>query len=497
MYSAGDQEPRFMRAFFFLPALILFIAFSLVPGSLHAQTPDLTGKALNDEELAGVTGQAGVSINFDITQNISIDTAAWGDRDGHAGANGAGWIGYKNLTVSTLHIWPRTDFTMINANWANLEYLTLDVATVPSSVMGSPFGTNVTETTGLVIGIPTFTQTMESFTADLMLGPDSVSSPFAVGGQIDGTYAGWKDIPAANLNQLLAKIDVRGYNLYTGPGGRIFMNAHGSGSTAGAISSSTLYGSGVSIGMTGTKFHLDVDSIAISDTDNGNWIELRNFHVDDGVGSYFSFDTGSTPITIDVGSDPTTGLTAVHLVLSDNITPRTYLAENLIFCNQDIGRLQIADVTNLAELYFGAHQDGTTGINFEYRTMFHIAQIKYRYQNPPQPKEFWIQDITLAAQATGAPETPILWAFSGMYQVGDLRGVDIDVDNDPGNATVPNPATIDVGTDTDTGETSMLLNLPMKGSVRIKDVSIGPNDFGPCAIDGITVHHLKLTFHGM
>jgi hypothetical protein len=43
----------------------------------------------------------------------------------------------------------------------------------------------------------------------------------------------------------------------------------------------------------------------------------------------------------------------------------------------------------------------------------------------------------------------------------------------------------------------MLLNLPMKGCIRVKDVSIGAQDFGPCAIDGITVHHLKLTFHGM
>ena len=504
MYSAGHREPRLMRAFFYSLALILFISFSLVPGSLHAQTPDLTGKALSDDDLAGVTGQAGVSINFDLTTSLSMDTVAWGDRDGHAGATGAGWIGYKNLTVNTLHVWPRTDFTMINSNWGSLEYLTLDVATVPASVLGSPFGTNVTDTTALVIGIPTFTHTMESFTADLMLGPDSATSPLSIGGQIDGTFVEGKDISAPDLNQLLAHIAVSGYNLYTGPGGRIFISAHGSGSATGAISSSTLYGSGVSIGMSGTKFHLDVGSIAISDTDNGNWLELRNFHVDDGAGGYFSFDTGSTPITIDVGSDPATGWTAVHLVLTQFTQPRTYTIENLIFCNQDIGRLQIADVTNPAELYFGAHQGGTTGINFQYLSGLQINKIQYTYQYqpdpllPPQvPLDLLANGINLAAQATGAPEDPASWAFTGMYQVGDLGGADIDVDNDPTNPAVPNPATVDVGTDTGTGETSMLLNLPMKGSIRAKEVNFGGNSFGPVAIDGITVHRLNLTFHGM
>ncbi len=84
-----------------------------------------------------------------------------------------------------------------------------------------------------------------------------------------------------------------------------------------------------------------------------------------------------------------------------------------------------------------------------------------------------------------------------MFQIGDLRGVDIDVDNDPANATVPNPATIDVGTDAGTGETSMRLNLPMKGTFRAKDINFGGNSYGSVAIDGITVHRLNLTFHGM
>jgi len=40
----------------------------------------------------------------------------------------------------------------------------------------------------------------------------------------------------------------------------------------------------------------------------------------------------------------------------------------------------------------------------------------------------------------------------------------------------------------------MFYNLPMKGTVRVEDVTFGGTDFGPSAIDGITVHHLLVQF---
>jgi len=56
-------------------ALLFFIIF-LLPFSTWAMTP------LTDSELSEVSGQAGVSIMFDIAMNIHFDVIAWGDSDG-------------------------------------------------------------------------------------------------------------------------------------------------------------------------------------------------------------------------------------------------------------------------------------------------------------------------------------------------------------------------------------------------------------------------------
>ncbi len=56
--------------------LVMFFVFVALPMSVLAMT------AIDDNELAEITGQAGVSINVDVTANLSIGTIAWGDSDG-------------------------------------------------------------------------------------------------------------------------------------------------------------------------------------------------------------------------------------------------------------------------------------------------------------------------------------------------------------------------------------------------------------------------------
>mgnify|MGYP000905370113 CR=1 FL=1 len=52
------------------------LAILLLPLSVWAMTP------VSDSDLSNVTGQAGVSINADLTMDITIGTMAWGDGDG-------------------------------------------------------------------------------------------------------------------------------------------------------------------------------------------------------------------------------------------------------------------------------------------------------------------------------------------------------------------------------------------------------------------------------
>lgn len=477
----------FHRAF--LSLFFIVIGTSFTPAFGHAELLSSTDKELTDEELAGVTAQAGISINMDITMDVSYQTVAWGDQDGHSGATGAGWIGYKNLEIDSLHLWPRTDYTMDSSSWNKLALLTIDVVSSPDPESDTDHGElyGLDTITKLRIGIPTLTITMDKMTGELMLG--SADSDTSIGGQVGGSYVSGVDIHRANLNQSLGSFELRGMNLYYDSGGYMLMGAHGAEST----DVPGMTGSGVSISLFNTKEHLDFDYVGFSDTDNGNWIGLQGFTVDDGAGGYFSFDTPyGMPITFDVGSDDS-GRTAMRFVLSSHVLPRTYSADHFIFCNQDIGSLALGGVTEgPAELLIAAHQGGYQGIDYEYTTVFNLDSLNYTYNSGPN--SFNMSGVHLAGTAAGSPEDPASWSFSGKFQIGDLDGEEIDVDNDPGNAAVPNPATIDVGTDTATGNTTMVLALPMKGTARVEDVTMGGRSLGPCAIDGITVHHLNLTF---
>ncbi|HPR14913.1 MAG TPA: hypothetical protein PLW58_02860 [Smithella sp.] len=89
--------------------------------------------AISESDLAAVTAQEGVTINFDCftVGAIKIAVQSWGDSDGCAGCGGysaAGWVG-ANIDMSD-------DFVNIEGN------LTIDV------------GTSGTQT-ALVIGLPT------------------------------------------------------------------------------------------------------------------------------------------------------------------------------------------------------------------------------------------------------------------------------------------------------------------------------------------------------
>ncbi|MBW2597008.1 MAG: hypothetical protein JRC93_13785, partial [Deltaproteobacteria bacterium] len=137
------------------------------------------------------------------------------------------------------------------------------------------------------------------------------------------------------------------------------------------------------------------------------------------------------------------------------------------------GSLYLNDITQTDEvLNIGAHG----GIDFDHTSKIDIGSLQYTYSTIPT--SLTATDIHLAGSAAGAPEDPTAWSFTGPFKVGDISN--------------SNPATIDVGTNETTGKTSLFLNQPMAGCLRVENVNFGGKDFGPCAIDGITIHRLQI-----
>jgi hypothetical protein len=248
--------------------------------------------------------------------------------------------------------------------------------------------------------------------------------------------------------------------------------------------------SGINYVIGDSRLRITTGSYRISDTDSSpyNWIELNNISVDDGNGNYFSMDT---PIddyyawnTLDVATTDD-GLTKVYLKMSLGVEPRTYTIGNFVFCSQDLGSIRLENLrrTPADMLLLSGRNDGTSGINLEYQTELILDSAKFIYNTSPISLD--LNGIHLAGTVGGAPEDPSAWTFSGKFKFGDFQ--------------TDNPVTIDVATGTNldgTTSTSLIYNVPMNGSLRVQSVDFGGNNFGPCAIDGINVHHLGIQIPG-
>jgi hypothetical protein len=264
---------------------------------------------------------------------------------------------------------------------------------------------------------------------------------------------------------------------------------------------------GVSYNWGNSRMNITYDSFKISDTDHKdtnnqptNWLEFNNIAIS-GPGGGFTLDESINADypwlyqfnSLDIGTMTNIdGQTRTVLTSTDttNTNPRTWSIGNLVFCNQDLGGIQF-DMKDVdpSVFFLTTHGIGASGIEFEYHSNLKIDNFTYNYNTTGGSLN--IAGIHLAESATGAPDDPSTWAFSGQFQVGDIRGGTIDGDGDPSNTAHANPATFDVGTSPD-GTTSIYLNLPMKGTIRAESVNLGGNNFGPVAIDGINVHYLAI-----
>jgi len=250
---------------------------------------------------------------------------------------------------------------------------------------------------------------------------------------------------------------------------------------------------GISIAIWDSAARITVEEIRYSDTDPAHipprLIEFHDFSIDDGSGNPFSFDTPysiSPPdvsfITMDIG-DNAAGDSIMSYNITNYINPRTVTVGSLVFCDQELGSLLIDSIVLERNQYkIGAHD---SGVDFEWNVRTDVDNFQYAYQfdlSDTVTASLDFTEIYLAGSASGVSDDPAdknTWEFSGNFQIGDLTSNPTD------------PATIDLASDAG-GNASIFYNLPMNGCIRVGDVNYGGYDFGPIAMDGITVHNLNV-----
>lgn len=124
--------------------VLIVLAALLLPLSVMAMTP------VSDNDLSGITGQAGVTIGVSqLHITLKLDTVTWGDVDGlYNGTNNVGYeaAGFINMEIADvpMHI--------------NIAAMTLTID-VGSDLAGTGFNGN----TAVVIGISNFNMSMDAF----------------------------------------------------------------------------------------------------------------------------------------------------------------------------------------------------------------------------------------------------------------------------------------------------------------------------------------------
>jgi hypothetical protein len=130
-----------------MQSVFAFFTIMLIPLSVWAMT------LVSDSDLSNITGQAGVSINPDLTMDIEIGTIAWGDSDGidpavsvnpwsTIGLTGGGYVGVNNFKIMNLQIKLRNNDTYNGYNSLMMKPITIDVATGYKPYSG--YGANTT-----------------------------------------------------------------------------------------------------------------------------------------------------------------------------------------------------------------------------------------------------------------------------------------------------------------------------------------------------------------
>jgi hypothetical protein len=198
----------------------------------------------------------------------------------------------------------------------------------------------------------------------------------------------------------------------------------------------------------------------------------------DGVMGHLNIDIANPEESVDHYSKP-----FVAMECSDWETLSFFQAGTIDFNGTEIGSLAITG-TGFPEwnLYFGAHD---AGIDFEAGFKAKINSFKYKYGDPANDHWLGFDNLYISNSFSGHsddPSDPTTWVSEGRFKIGDFQN--------------NKPATFDIGVRESDNSPAIFLSTPMTGSVRMENIHIESNDFGPAAIDGIKVHNMSIELPG-
>lgn len=247
---------------------------------------------------------------------------------------------------------------------------------------------------------------------------------------------------------------------------------------------------GISIAINNAVFYKYTSSIKINDLNENNpgYIGLKN------ITTLTTFDTGNIDvdsdgkmghINIDIATPPQSEASYsnpyITLSCSDWKTQSFFKAEEIDFMGRNIGSLNITG-TDFPKwnLYMGAHN---SGIDFEIGFQMKINSFKYNYGDNANSYYFGFSGLQIAQNFNNTdPSNPSVWTANDKFKIGNFEN--------------NKPATFDIGIRESDNMPVIYLSAPMNGSVRIENLHIKDQNFGPAAIDGIKVHNLKIELPG-
>ncbi len=487
-----------------LCAVVLFFALGLAPGTLRA------GMAvLDDSDLGGISGQAGVSLNLDGGAQVYYDILKFSDSQ-----TTPNWIELHDVKMDDgaggnffFSTFLKDEPTGLVTNFLTYYTVTAPDATKAAYTWAANAYEILNDTNvqnGTIAGLE---EGMKRVTADPIFYDVATGTAAAPGPGEGITYINIRD--TSGINPRWTSVGNFVFNAYSTniTNTAYLSNTVGHYMTANALDNAGLIAAlGLSAGFVysdpSTWASDDVTKLAMTNDNPSSVVlnymtahSLDNAGLIAALGLSATFDSTNlstwtfddvTKLATETGGDSA----LITLVSAYAAVPGDFHLQT-----QPLGSLAVdawRQGPSLSRFWAHAGQ----GLSFDYQTTITADALTYAY-NTTAAGALRLSNLTIAGSATGAPATPSSWVFSDNFKIGTIGDSDVyaDTDNDPLTPDVlvftgNKPATMDAATVG--GVTSVYMSLPAAGTVRVAEVNFGGNNFGPIAIDGIQFHRLDI-----